>query len=327
MKKGKLFLLIFLIVSLVVFTKYNGAARSFFLDFINPIKIAYLNLTDISDSYLKQQKNILKLEKENSELKKLLIEQSNYIEQLSKIYKSLPSLSKKPYKSIYLVDTISYIKLNRLNEIMLTTPKKLKLRDDKPYGLMQNDFASGIVRKINGKLYAYLLTHPECTFSVKIGKDDISGIAQGDDKKGMIVKFIPRWSKISAGDIVKSSGLDNIFFPNIPVGVVTDVKVLDTYKVANIKVYAKLEEPSVFFLISNPAPYLTTDYMPETSFPNKVYPFIPLSKNENNNTEATQTKESSVEPENIDEKDYLKIFKTDFIWNNKLILQEEQSER
>jgi rod shape-determining protein MreC len=323
MKKGKLFLLIFLVISLVIFTKYNGATRSFFLDFINPVKVAYLNLTDISDSYLKQQKNILKLEKDNAQLKKLLIEQSNYIEQLTKIYKTLPSLARKPYKSIYIVDTISYIKLNRLNEIMLTSPKNLKLESNKPYGLMQDDFAAGIARSINGKLHAYLLTHPKCTFSVRVGESGISGIAQGDDKNGMIVKFIPRWSEVKIGDIVKSSGLDNIFFPNIPVGKVVDVKTLDRYKVAQVKIFAKLEEPSIFFLISDPTPYLTTDYMPKTSFPNKVYPFVPVDENENNNTNTTQTKDNIVEPENLNEQDYMKIFKSDFIWNNKLKLDEQ----
>jgi rod shape-determining protein MreC len=322
MKKRSLLLLIALTVVFVISIRNNGVIKSFFLDFINPIKSAYLNLTNISDSYLEQQKSITTLQKENARLNKLLLEQSNYLEQLSKIYKLLPSLSKKPYKSIYLVDTISYIKLNRLNEIMLSSPTNLKVKKDKLYGLMQKDVASGISREIDGKLYGYLLSHPKCTFSVIIGSENISGIAQGNDKGGMIVKFIPRWSNIKIGDSVKTSGLDNIFFPNTPVGTVTDVKTLDTYKLATIKVFANLSKPKLFFLISDATPYLTTDYVPKTSFPNRVYPYIP-KKNSDSTNEAQQTKDSTIEPQIVNEVDYLKVINTDFIWNNKLEFQEE----
>ncbi len=327
MKKRRFLLLILLVILFIIFTKYNGAIKSFLLDFINPVKIAYLRFTNISDSYLKQQENILKLQKENNSLKKVLIEQSNYIGQLSHIYKLLPSLVKKPYKSIYLTNTISYIKLNRLNEVILTTPKNFAFKNKKPYGLMQNDFVAGIAQYIDGKLYGYLLSNPKCTFSVFIGKNKINGIAQGDNKDGMIIKFIPRWSKVQIGDIVKTSGLDSIFFPDIIVGVVSDVKTLDRYKEAKIKVYAKLSKPSLFFLISDPTPYLTTDYTPNTSFPTKLYPFIKVNKNENSQNDTTQTKEDVVEPESLKEEDYQELFNSKIIWQNRLDVEEKATKK
>ena len=325
MRKKRFLLLILLVILFIIFTKYNGALKSFLLDFINPIKIAYLRFTNISDSYLKQQENILKLQKENNKLKKLLIEQSNYIEQLSDIYKLLPSLAKKPYKSIYLTDTISYVKLNRLNEVILTTPKNFTFKNSKPYGLMQDDVAAGMAQYSDGKLYGYLLSNPKCTFSVFIGEDKINGIAQGDNKDGMIIKFIPRWSKIQIGDAVKTSGLDSIFFPNIVVGVVTDIKTLDRYKEAKIKVYANLSKPSTFFLISDPTPYITTDYTPNTSFPTNVYPFIKVNKKESVNSNTTQTKDNIVEPESIKEEEYQELFNSKFIWQKRLDIEEEPS--
>ena len=318
MKKRALLILPILVILFIVLTKYNGAVKSFFLDLINPVKIVYHKFTNISDSYLKQQENILKLEKENAKLKKLLIEDSEYIEQLTKIYKLLPSLAKKPYKSIFLVDTISYTKLNHLNELILTTPKKLKIYKDKLYGLMQDDYVAGVAYSVDNKLYSYLLTHKKCTFSVYVGKDNINGIAQGDGKDGLIVKYIPRWSNIEIGDFVKSSGLDGIFFPNIPVGKVVDVKTLDTYKLAKVKIFANVNKPSMFFLISDASPYLTTEYNPKESFPNKVYPFVPIGNNENNDSEATQTKDKTIEPNQINEKKYLDIFNSNFIINNKM---------
>ena len=308
MKKRGFLLLIVAVIVFVIVNRYNGATKSFFLDLINPVKVAYLKATNISDSYLKQQENILRLEEENNRLKKLLIEQSNYIQELSKIYKLLPSLAKKPYKSIYLTNTISYVKLNRLNEIMLTTPKNFEFKDNKPYGLLQNDVAAGIANKKDGKLHGYLLSNPKCTFSVIIGNKKVNGIAQGDKKDGMIIKFIPRWSNIQIGDIVKTSGLDNIFFPNIPVGIVSDIKLLDKYKEAKIKVYANLTKPTIFFLISDSTPYLTVDYLPKTSFSKKAYPYIPIKNSNKKSIEAEQTQESAIEPKKIDEKDYLNLF-------------------
>ena len=308
MKKRSLFLLITLILLFVVFTKYNGAIKGFFLDLINPIKIAYNNFITASDSYIQQQENIIKLQKENQELKKQLIEQSKHIDELSKIYKLIPSLVKKPYKSLYIVNTISYVKLNKLNEIILTTPKNFKFKQDKLYGLMQKDTAVGVAKFEENKLYGYLLSNQKSIFSVIIGEHKVNGIAQGDGQNGIIVKYIPRWSKIKVGDIVKTSGLDNIFFPNIPVGVVTSIKNLDTYKSARVKIYADLSNPSIFFLIADATPYLTTDYTPDTSFPNHIYPFVPAVNETDTNNTTSQTKDDIINPEYEKEQDYNNIF-------------------
>ncbi|HHH21003.1 MAG TPA: rod shape-determining protein MreC [Nitratifractor sp.] len=309
MKKRSIFILLILVVLFIITTKYNGVVKGFFLDFINPIKTAYLNLTQMSDSYINQHKSVVTLNNENKKLKKLLLEQSNYIEQLSKVYRLLPSLEKKPYKNIYLVDTISYVKLNRLDEVLLTTPKELKNKKKQLYGLTQNDVVAGIVENISGKFYAFLLSHPKSTFGVTIGTKNIHGIAQGDGKKGMIIKFIPRWAKVNIGDTVKTSGLDNIFFPNIPVGIVTNVQTLDQYKQATIRVYANLSKPSTFFLISDPTPYLTTNYNPQTAYPGKIYPYIPInSKKSNEESGAKQTKDDIIEPTLLNEEDYKQVF-------------------
>ncbi len=322
MRQRSLILLPLLIALFIILTKYNGAVKSFFLDFINPVKIAYLNLTEISDSYMKQQASILSLKEENSNLKKLLNEQSNYIEQLSKIYKIVPSLIKKPYKNIYIVNTISYVKLNKLNEIILTTPKKLLDSKKKLFGVMQNDYVAGVAHIADGKLYAYLLSHPKCNFSVSIGKNYANGIAQGDGKQGMVIKFIPRWSQIEIGDIVKTSGLDNIFFSNIPVGVVTDVKTLDTYKLAKVEINANLDRPSTLFLISDSTPYINANYIPESTFPKIIYPYIPTNNSNNIETPVvTQTKDKTLEPIKIDEDQYLDIFNKNDIINNKIDLK------
>ncbi len=113
-------------------------------------------------------------------------------------------------------------------------------------------------------LYGYLLSNKKSSFSVYIGKDRINGIAQGIGGNGVVIKFIPRWSEVKVGDIVTTSGLDNIFFPNIPVGKITSVKTLARYKEATIKPFADLSHPSLFLFIYNATPYLVDSYLPNS---------------------------------------------------------------
>jgi len=328
MKKRGSFFLFILIIFFIVLIKYNGIARGFFLDLINPIKIAYKDFMNVSDKYLQQKDLIAKLKEQNSKLQKEIIEKNNYIEQLSKVYRVIPSLVKQPYKSIYLVDTISYVKLNKLNEIMLTVPKNFKLQENKIYGLVQKDYAAGIAIYKEHKLYGYLLSNTKTNFSVYIGKDKINGVAQGIKDNKMIIKYIPRWSKVNIGDIVKTSGLDNIFYPGIAVGKIVDVRVLDRYKEATIEVFANLSNPGLFLLITDATPYLTNEYMPNTTFPNKVYPFIPINKDDNKSEDATQTKDMEVEPSIMKESDYFELFNKELLLKDYMNLElNEKSER
>jgi len=79
-------------------------------------------------------------------------------------------------------------------------------------------------------LEGILLSNEKCQFSTFVGKDRMPGIAKGIDEKTMEINFIPKWSKISVGDRVVTSGLDNIFLANIPVGIVSEVLTRSTYK-------------------------------------------------------------------------------------------------
>jgi rod shape-determining protein MreC len=86
---------------------------------------------------------------------------------------------------------------------------------------------------------------------VFIGKAKAPGIALGLRENEMIVKFIPKWHNIKEGDTVLTSGLDGIFFADIPVGVVTKVEVQSSYTVARIKTYSDIFHPKTFFLIND----------------------------------------------------------------------------
>ncbi len=67
----------------------------------------------------------------------------------------------------------------------------------------------------------------------------------------MLIKFIPKWHNVQVGDKVVTSGLDDIFFAKVPVGIVTDVEVQSAYTVAHIKTYSDIFHPKTFFLVNN----------------------------------------------------------------------------
>jgi len=110
-------------------------------------------------------------------------------------------------------------------------------------------FVAGIALKNSDLLRGILLSNPICQFSTFIGKKKTPGIAKGIDAQSIEVNFIPKWSKIEVGDKVVTSGLDNIFLPEIPVGIVTNILTKSTYKTAIVETYADVLHPNFFYLV------------------------------------------------------------------------------
>lgn len=253
MKTRLLIIALLLLILTVLLSRNDERILDALLGIINPIKQNYQNFTqnleDKSQSYIFQKESIEKLSRENRVLRKRLLEQLHYIDQVKNIYDVLPKLSHLPVPNISLVETISYVKLNSFSQIMLTKPNGLE--NNKLYGLMQGYVVAGIARIQNNQLYGYLTSDEKCRFSVFIGDTKAPGIALGMGENDMLIKFIPKWHKLNIGDKVITSGLDDIFFANIPVGVVTKIEVQSSYTVAYIKTYNDVFHPETFFLIND----------------------------------------------------------------------------
>ena len=254
MKTRLVIIVILLLMLTVLLSRNDERITDTLLGAINPIKQSYKNfiqnIEDKSHSYIFQKESIEKLSRENRILRKRLLEQMHYIKQVKDIYDILPELERLPVSSVSIVDTISYVKLNSFSQIILTKPKGLV--EEKLYGMIQGDVVAGIARVEHNQLYGYLTSDEKCRFSVFIGKTKAPGIALGYDKHTMIVKFIPKWHNVKVGQKVFTTGLDDIFFADIPVGIVTKVEVQSSYTIAYIKTYSDIFHPKTFFLIHNP---------------------------------------------------------------------------
>jgi rod shape-determining protein MreC len=318
MKTKAIIVTVVLLLSVVLLPKNDSRIISdAILNIINPIKKRYQNFTkniqDKSNSYLFQKESIKRLGSENSILRKQLLEQMHYIEEIKNIYTILPDLSTVPVKNIDIVETISYTKLNSYSQIILTKPEKLK--EDKIYGLIQDKVVAGTAKLYQNQLIGSLISHTKCRFSVILGNKKAPGIALGLEKDKMIVKFIPKWYKVKVGDEVFTSGLDNIFFANIPVGVITDVEVQSSYSIAYLKTHADTIHPKAFFMINDSTPTLADNF---DSFRTQFKPkpvalsiVIPPTQEQNTslNTTIDQTQEDVVEPNTPVEVEAPKIVK------------------
>ena len=250
MKTSRLFILFIFIALTIFLLKKEESFQDNFALLTLPIKQSYLELSNSFDNsiekYLTQSQSIDKLKDENLLLRKYLYQQKISLIEL----KQLNQYNEKKFnnfENILRVQTISYIKLNDFSQIYLT--KAEALEKDKIYGLIQKNVVAGIALKGEGPLKGILLSNPICQFSTFIGDKKTPGIAKGIDAQSIEVNFIPKWSKIKVGDKVMTSGLDDIFLPEIPVGVVSNILTKSTYKTAIVKTYADVLHPNFFYLV------------------------------------------------------------------------------
>lgn len=251
MNKKVIFSIIVLTAALLFFKEEEKFQENFAVISL-PIKNIYLDMTNsitnTIDKYISQANSIESLKKENIILRKYLYNQKTTINQLQQYNKvRVKKFDTNP--NILRIQTISYKKLNDFSYIYLTNIDKT-LKEDKIYGLIQKNVVAGIAIKTdNKKLEGILTSNEKCQFSTFIGKKKMPGIAKGIDEKTMEINFIPKWSQILIGDKVVTSGLDNIFLANIPVGTVSKVLTRSTYKTAIIKTYANVLHPNYFYLV------------------------------------------------------------------------------
>jgi rod shape-determining protein MreC len=250
MKTSRLFIFAISITLLIFLLRKEESFQNTFAKISLPLKEHYLELSNSIkgsiDQYLNQAESIERLKEENLLLRKYLYQQKLNLIELKQLNK-FNETKFNNFDNILRVQTISYKKLNDFSQIYLT--KGEELGDDKIYGLIQKNVVAGIALKSDDLLKGILLSNPICQFATFIGDKKTPGIAKGIDAKSIEVNFIPKWSKIEVGDKVVTSGLDNIFLPEIPVGVVTNILTKSTYKTAIVKTYADILHPNFFYLV------------------------------------------------------------------------------
>lgn len=238
MKAKPLFFFVIFLIALFIFFKIDHALSEGVLSLGNKVKSKVLDFQEwISETYrlhfdqAKLLQSLLHKEKEVEQLKLNNIQLQAEFDQLRRFY-NIPS---PPLTHIYPTRMISYKEFGNYSRIWL---EEYDEGDEGFFGLVVGGYVAGIAKRGDDeRMVGYLNGDPLCSYGVYIGKDKALGIIKSQSNI-LIADFIPLRSKIEVGDEVVTNGLDEIFFPNIPVGKVVKIHEENGYLSAEIAPYA-----------------------------------------------------------------------------------------
>jgi rod shape-determining protein MreC len=229
MPRKRLLLFLFIIVSLSLMTyQSNRKPLLPFKSLTNTLNIFYDLKHSSGDFFKAPFKRMLLREEENiklkAELSKMLKEQQEYREALLENKRLRELLALKETERRY-VTTARVIGKN--TEQWSNTVVIDKGLSD---GVMKDMIAvtdKGLAGKISGvsQSYSYLLLMVDINFSAAVrGQENrTEGVLSGTGFRKCQLKYVPYEEKVKKGDVIITSGLDELFPQGIPVGYVSNV--------------------------------------------------------------------------------------------------------
>ncbi len=238
-----------LILGFLIFISfyYGSVIKNNVLIFNDAVINAYYDsknyLKELISEHFNQAEQIRILREQNKILEEANALVSTFASQLNLFLED--KNSSQYFPQVSLVRAVSYVQISNYDRIWLSSSS---FSGSKNRGLIYQGYTAGIAIAREGRPMALLQTDEQCVFSVVVGKEKIPGVVQGRNGK-VIVKFIPKWEKIKAGDEVLTSGLDEVFFSGVPVGRVINVFSDDMYQSAELEPFAKIDLPSYMYII------------------------------------------------------------------------------
>ena len=249
MSKGLLSFFSIFIALLVGALYYTDYVQSPFISMLNNIKSNYHNsvetLENAIEKHFFQTKHIAELKEKLQKYGNNHLVMQQLASEINDLVKENHSKLKTDPK-VELVRTISYQKFADQSRVWIEMPD---YNSSKVYGLTYKELVAGIVVSQNGRPLGLLNSDIKSSYAVYIGDAKAPGIAHGNSDENLIVKFIPAWNSIKAGDEVITSGLDNIFFKGLKVGTVVSITKAQGYQTAVVEPYYKSNDPNYFHLI------------------------------------------------------------------------------
>jgi len=249
----KLVALALLLFALVMVFRFELLSQGPFLGVTNTLKLSYQNVlesaSEFIETYFQQATTIQRLRSENEQLSvdnQVLSGFATEVVNLSK----MKGVAKPLAPKVRIVRAVSYAALPDFQKIWIDYDSEAN--STKVRGLVYNNMTAGIVVKsVGSQSMALLNGDPKCSYAVYIGEGKVPGIVMGRSSEEMIVRYIPAWRDVNEGEMVVTSGLDNIFFPGITVGVITKVYRQSAYKEALVKPAYNGLNPDYFYLVES----------------------------------------------------------------------------
>lgn len=248
--KNRIVFILILAFLVVVSLHYGGLIKKNIL-FVNDFVVGKLYdlkeyTSEAISKHFNQAEQISSLKEKNKELEHNAILAITLSNELNRLLEDKNSTQYFP--KISLVRAMSYVQMNDYRKVWLDS--LIQVPSSKSAGLIYKGYTAGIAINKDGRIMAILQGDEQCSFSVYIGEDKFPGVVQGQNGK-ILVKFIPKYSKIKVGDEILTSGLDNIFFSGIPVGVITQIIDEDMYLNAEVKPYIEVSIPVYLYIVEH----------------------------------------------------------------------------
>ena len=242
-------LIIILVIILASFFGYGNLIHRYLISSNNDIKSNLISKKEYVNTKIKLHFNT------SNTIEDLTIQNKSQVLEIAKLKSKLIEF-KRDFNETYnfknkneFISTkpISYVKFHNPNQLYLDT----ELSSYQIKALVFKDYVAGIVKKDNhDNTIAYLSGDSKCSYAVYIGKDKISAIIESSKNNLLKAKYIPLWQNIKIGDDVITSGLDGFFYEGYKVGKVMDINSHETYKVAFIKPFIKVNTKKNFIIIN-----------------------------------------------------------------------------
>ncbi|MDX1295673.1 MAG: rod shape-determining protein MreC [Sulfurimonadaceae bacterium] len=230
---------------------YSESIQAPFVSVLNTAKTTYHDsveaVQNAIEEHFSQQETIIAQRDEITALKNRLLEQQQLKEENAELLIAQQS-GLKVDPRVELVRTLSYAKFGDTRKVWL---EMQDFNTTKVYGLVREGAAAGIVVESRNQPLALLNGDPKSSYAVFVGKQRAPGIVHGNNSDTLLVKFIPTWIPIYAGDEVSTSGLDNLFFRGLKVGKVLSVTLSEGYQSAVIEPYYRADDPGYFHVIKS----------------------------------------------------------------------------
>lgn len=228
-KKNVLLFLLVLLISFILMTYQSKKGHLFIGNFINNILNASHALTkSVTDSLTSPFKKIAIRDEDNKLLRKrineLLLERAKYQEAVleNKRLSELLKLRENQQHHISAARVISRGTDQWSHTLVLDKGLKDGVSKDMS-AITPKGFAGKIFNVTESYAKLLLLTDINFSAAVRLQESRKEGIISGTGTKKVVLKYIPYEEEIKTGDIVITSGLDQLFPQGIPVGFISKV--------------------------------------------------------------------------------------------------------
>lgn len=230
MPKKNLFLfLLVLVISFILMTYQGKKGPIFSGNFISYILNTSNALTkSVADSVTSPFKKIAMRDEDNKLLRKhidtLLLERATYQEAIleNKRLNELLKLREKQQQYIAAAKVLSRGIDQWSHTLVLDKGEKDGVSKDMS-AITPKGFAGKIFNVTDSYSKLLLMTDINFSASVRLQGSRKEGIISGTGTRKVILKYIPSEEEIKIGDIVITSGLDQLFPPGIPVGFISKI--------------------------------------------------------------------------------------------------------